>query len=384
MMLFGDRELAALDRVRTFLKGFTSDGGCTEGPGYWLYGVSWFCAMAYYVHHATGGRIDLLADPMVPRVLEYPTKVVLSGDHVASFADCSPQLDFSSGPIQWAAEKVGVTEMVALASRGARRPSTDPLELMLAGEPRPFEPPREAWLPKLQVLTARGEGAEGQQLVLAAKGGHNAETHNHNDVGAFIVHWRGESLVCELGSGEYVRQMFSPRRYELFTTRSLGHDVPLVGGVEQATGRRHRASKVRCAIEEDRVVLSMDIAGAYPKEAGLASLVRTFEFPRGEEQWIELTDRVEFAARRRSYRLPLYTSGHFRRAGRGKVLAVGKNGTLAIEFDPKVLEARLEKVAHRDGRLAQRYGARLPRCMLSMRSRARSPIIRLRFVPKMP
>jgi len=373
----------ALDEIRTFLSGFTSDGGCTEGPGYWRYGVSWFAALAYYVDQATGGRVDLLADPIVPRVFEYPTKMVLTGTQVVPFADCALNVGFTSGPVVWAARKANVGAMVDLASRRdvSSGTDTDLLNIMLSGRPRQFRPPRDAWLPELQVMTARGSGMEGEQLVLAAKGGHNGETHNHNDVGNFLVHWRGESLVCELGVGEYIRQMFSPTRYELLTTRSLGHNVPLVNGTEQRAGSRYRARAVSRRLDQGGVTLSMDIAGAYPAQAGLKSLVRTLTLHRDAGEWVELVDAIRFAVSQGQYELPLYTVGKFRHAGRKAVRAVGEQGSLKVEFSPDVLDARLERVKHSDTRLEASFGPVLHRCVFRLRRPAQEATVRLRFVP---
>ena len=372
-----------LTEIRSFLTGFTADGGCTEGPGYWRYGVSWFAALAYYVECAAGGRIDLLADPVVPLVFEYPTKMILTGDQVVPFADCGPRVKFSDGPVAWAAGRAGVEPMVELASRRdtSEGSGSDLLDIVLCGRQREFQPPREAWLPDLQVMTARGSGPEGRQLVVAAKGGHNAEIHNHNDVGNFLAHWRGESLLCELGAGEYVRQMFSPMRYELLTTRSLGHNVPLLNGLEQRAGREYSARDVSCRRDGDDVTLSMDIAGAYPSAAGVRSLVRTLTCHRSDKEWVELTDEVAFSGRRRRYELPLYTAGRFRRAGRTAVRAKGENGSLRVEFEPGTVEVFTERFGHGDPRLEQAFGPTIDRCTFVLRGRPAKAAIRLRFIP---
>ena len=373
-----------LDHVRHFLKGFTPDGGCSEGASYWRYGFSWFCALAYYVEKATGGQVDLLADPIVKPILEYPTKVILTDGQVVNFADCGPRVRFTGGAVAWAATWKGVDGMAALASLSepGAEVGRDVLDTVLALAPRTCTPPRDAWLPDLEVLNVRGKGAEGEQLVLAAKGGHNGEWHNHNDVGQFIVHSRGESLVCDLGAPFYSKQTFSPRRYELLAPRALGHNVPLVCGVEQPAGKEYRARDVQCSIKEDAVTLSMDIAGVYPAEAGLSALTRTLILERGASECVELTDEVRFSRADGAYQLPLYTEGRFEAAGEGRVRAVGKRGSLTLEFDPKLLAAELEDVRHDDPRLEQQFGPTVPRCMLSLKSPGASATVRIRFTPQ--
>lgn len=80
--------------------------------------------------------------------------------------------------------------------------------------------------------------------MIATKGEHNAEPHNNNDCGSFVVHCRGESFVADLGRNAYDGDYFGERRYEYLATRSLGHFVPHVNGCEQAAGPEHAASVV--------------------------------------------------------------------------------------------------------------------------------------------
>ncbi len=370
----------ALGSAQHFLRGFTEDGGSSEGPGYWAYGVGNYCALAYYVHCATGGEVDMLADPIVPRLLAYPAGMVLSGRKVANFADCPPEVSFRSGPVAWAAERAGVPPMVALAARGAghapRRGSV--LDVWLAPEPGKFAPPAEAFLPELQVMVARTAGEEGEQLVLAAKGGHNGEIHNHNDVGAFIVHWRGESLICDLGAPEYVKDLFSARRYELLGTGSRDHDVPLVNGVEQGAGEEFRASGFARVESGASVGVAMELSGAYPPEAGLRSLRRRLVLRRGAPGRVELVDEVEFSGEGRRYELPLHSEARFEAAGEGAVAA----GGFRIEWDPSVVEARLEEIEHEDRRLGERFGGAIPRCTLRLKGTPERATVRLLFTPR--
>jgi hypothetical protein len=373
----------ALGAVPHFLSGFTEDGGCSEGPGYWAYGVGNFAALAYYAHCATGGALDLLADPIVPRILSYPTNVVLTGRKVANFADCGPEVSFRSGAVAWAAERLGLLEVAALASGepGDRPHRATVLDLWLASEPRPFEPPARSFLPDLMLLVTRGAGAEGEQLVLAAKGGHNGEHHNHNDVGTFIVHWRGRSLICDLGAGDYIKQLFSEGRYELLSTRSLGHDVPLVNGCEQGTGAEFRASDLVRAQDGAGDGLSMELAGAYPPEAGLRSLRRTVRLRRDGSERVELTDEIEFSYAEGRYELTLYTEGAFEAVGEGVVRARAGDAALDVAFEPGAVNARIETVEHGDSRFAARFGETVPRCMLGLKEPARRAVVRLTFAP---
>ena len=89
---------------------------------------------------------------------------------------------------------------------------------------------QDTWARDIGVAKLTGRTAGGAPVVLAAKAGHNAENHNQNDVGSFVLHVDGESLIREPGRGLYSRDYFSPRRYENVFANSFGHSVPRVGG----------------------------------------------------------------------------------------------------------------------------------------------------------
>ena len=120
-------------------------------------------------------------------------------------------------------------------------------------------------------------------MVLAAKAGHNAENHNQNDVGSFILHVDGESLLCDPGRGLYSRDYFSPRRYENPFANSFGHSVPRVGDQLQSPGRAS-AGKITVfdANGPDKQVW-MEIGDAYDV-AGLERIERRLKLwaPSGE------------------------------------------------------------------------------------------------------
>ncbi len=109
-------------------------------------------------------------------------------------------------------------------------------------------------------------------LYVAAKGGHNGESHNHNDIGNFIVYADGEPEIIDVGNCVYTAKTFGAERYELMNTRSSNHNVPLIGGMEQVCGRQHAAKDVRA----DENGVRMDIAGAYPER--VISLIRKIEY----------------------------------------------------------------------------------------------------------
>ncbi len=111
----------------------------------------------------------------------------------------------------------------------------------LAATP-PAEPlDGEVWLPDLQMMAARERPGSSQGLYVAAWGGHNAQSHNHNDVGNVIVFADGQPVLIDVGVGEYTAKTFSSRRYEIWTMQSAWHNLPTINGVDQGAGAGYRA-----------------------------------------------------------------------------------------------------------------------------------------------
>lgn len=144
--------------------------------------------------------------------------------------------------------------------------------------------PRDVWLDEIQVMVARdNEGASGG-LFLAAKGGHNAESHNHNDIGNFIVYVDGKPVIVDAGVETYMAKTFSPQRYEIWTMQSAHHSLlPTVDGAQQLPGSQYQARNMTHTQDDAGASLSLDIAGAYPPEAKMERWQRTVTLNRGAD-----------------------------------------------------------------------------------------------------
>ncbi len=202
---------------------FDSAGSLDEGAGYWSYGFSYYVMAAERLAARTQGTADLLADPFWREVAQFPLRVRLYGDTFVNFSDCAATVRPVPGWLLWLGRRLDVPGLVAWATRlvtdehaghRARRSSLSSAvrTLFWIEDENPSQTdtglPLSTYLPDVQWLIARS-GPEEDALILAAKGGHNAENHNHNDGGSFLIHYRQEALIAELGAPTYTRQFFS-------------------------------------------------------------------------------------------------------------------------------------------------------------------------------
>jgi hypothetical protein len=152
-------------------------------------------------------------------------------------------------------------------------------------------PAADCFLPDLTVLVAHGGDHRGHRWDFAAKAGHNQEHHNHNDCGGFLLNIDGVRLVAEIGAPEYVKDFFSPKRYEFLAARSLGHSVPLINGCEQSEGASFASRVTAHTLNPERAEFVVDATACYPSEAGCRQFVRAFRF---EKQTGKLTVQDTF------------------------------------------------------------------------------------------
>jgi hypothetical protein len=75
--------------------------------------------------------------------------------------------------------------------------------------------------------------------------------------------------------------------------RSAYHNLPEVDGIEQAAGPKYRAGVTRADLGEDSAEFGLDLAGAYPPEAGIRHWKRTLTLHRTGSGHIVLDDSWE-------------------------------------------------------------------------------------------
>ncbi|QTE67518.1 heparinase II/III family protein [Clostridiales bacterium] len=275
-----ERACGMLDR---YLDTLPEDGGCDEGAGYWNMAGGALLDCLEILEKVTGGKMTFRQEKKIRNIMAFPAKMEMGGGWFANFADCDARPNISGERLETAGQMLGDQ---ALAALGARMPATvagqlndtphltRALDLIfhIPAETAPAAEPGDTWLPDLQVrLVRRGS------WTLACKGGHNGESHNHNDVGSFILFRNGEPAVVDAGNMVYTAKTFSSERYTLWNVQAEWHNLPVVGGHAQKQGKDHAARNVKRTPDG----MELDLAGAYEEAAGIRSLRRTFALGEG-------------------------------------------------------------------------------------------------------
>jgi len=321
--------------IQHFVDGFTADGYCSEGVGYWDYGFGHYILLAETLHQATGGRLDLMEGPKIRQIALFCRRLELTPDVFPAFADCRtgarPDLRlmaFLSRRYGWGLKRVEAEGLLLAA--GAYRPHdlgilgfANSASRRPAVESSPPQPPRD-WFPDAGILICRSES-----FAAALKGGHNAEHHNHNDVGSFVVALGPATPLVDPGAEVYTARTFSSRRYESKVLNSFGHAVPRVAGRLQRTGRAAAAKVVRTDFTPKADTLVLDIASCYGVKS-LRRLQRTFVFSREGKGSLTVADEVELSSLE-SFGTALITLSKWKQLGPNR-LVVGE-GAEAVQVD---------------------------------------------------
>jgi hypothetical protein len=378
-----------LELLEPFLAHYPADFACDEGPSYWGASPGALLALLEALHSRTGGAIDAYDEPAIAAMGRYLADMHLAGPWFFAYSDTPGRMRPPPANTYRYGERIGDPALCHLALLAQRnwRPDGEPDaslglgvrcgDLLYALRELFWVPadavlqslavPRSAWYSHSHLLVAREQPqAPDRGLVLAVKGGHNGEGHNHNDVGEFLVFADGQPVVVDPGSGVYCRQNFTHERYTIWWNAGRGHDVLQFGDHEQAPGGTSRAEVVGRDDTASETRLELELAATFPPEAGVDSWRRTGRLTRQPAGEIRLADRYRLQ-RPLPVSFPVFTPlAPTLDEGRATfLLASGR--TLAMTWDPAALSAALAPLEDDDPLMAKYWETTLTRIVFRAR-----------------
>ena len=281
-----------------FVNGYPSDGGCDEGPSYWGRAGASLYQCLDLLKRATDGKFDVYGNELIKKMGTYIYKAYIDYPYFINFADADattgsrPEIIYRYGkdindPLM---QKFGAF-LAQKQDWGEEIPGgkidEQIMQLMhleeIENAPAENALIRDFWLPETEVAGARDQEGSSEGFFFAAKGGHNAESHNHNDLGSCVMYYNGKPCLIDIGRETYTAKTFSSRRYEIWTMQSQYHNLPKINGYGQAPGQRFKAHNTSFKAGSKKAVFSTDIADAYPEEAAVKEWIRTYRLERGKK-----------------------------------------------------------------------------------------------------
>jgi len=269
----------AMQLTDQYINGFGDDGACEEGPHYWAFGTGCVLDVLDLLSSASNATISIYNEAIIRNMGAYIYRTHIAGNYYVDVADSHPEV-YPESITVWRFGKA--VSDPALSSFGAwllrnggstinptfhrSRALYDLLNLKpVAADQSIFHENDGAWLPDVQMMTLRLPNG----FFVAAHGGHNGESHNHNDVGDFILYAGGDPVIIDVGSGTYTAKTFSKERYNIWFNASAHHNLPTINDHQQSDGTAYAASNVSYKNGSGRAVLSMNIEKAYSREANV-------------------------------------------------------------------------------------------------------------------
>ncbi len=339
-----------------FINVYPADGGCDEGPSYWgRAGASLYQSLDL-LKRATGGKFDVYDNQLVQNMGTYIYKAYIEYPYFINFADADattgsrPQIIYSYGkdindPVMY---KFGAF-LADKQDWGQEIPEgkidEQVMQLMYLEEIKNAEAENalisDFWLPQTQVAGARDEAGSSEGFFFAAKGGHNAESHNHNDLGSCVLYFDGKPALIDIGRETYTAKTFSDRRYEIWTMQSQYHNLPRINGVDQKEGREYVATNSSFEADAKKAVFSTDIAKAYPEDAAVKKWVRSYQLNRGK-QFIVRDDYELAKVKEEPTSINFITYCKVSESKPGVLLLKGVGFNLEMKYNSKIVSPKIE------------------------------------------
>ena len=292
----------AMEVIDHFTRMYHDDGGCDEGPSYWtVAGASYFDCLEI-LYDITGGYADVFNHPFIQSLGEYIVKFCINAEknYYINFADSGPCVKVNKNLITRFGRRTK-SEMLQQFGKNCESPDhsvqmqytlyrafKNLFEDNSVADKHIYEYPTQTWFEGIEVMTARESSKDHSGFFFAMKGGHNRESHNHNDVGHFLIYDNGEPLIVDIGVGTYCADTFNENRYKIWTMRSCYHNLPSFNDIDQKNGFEFHSDDAQYDPEQNQ--LSMSLKNAYPKESKVHQFLRTGKLENGV---VKIKDEIE-------------------------------------------------------------------------------------------
>ncbi|MFT2010516.1 heparinase II/III family protein [Pontibacter sp. 13R65] len=371
-----DMVYKALQVLDEFLDPYYPDGGCDEGPGYWDHASAALYDNISLLNLASNNAFGYVyQNEKFKNMGKFIYRAQISSNQFLNFADAVPNPTMSAEMIYRYGKDIKDTDMMQFGAY-YHEPVDGQLErfhyfrnffsLFMQEEFRQAKKrlplPKDVWLPDLQVMMARDNGGSTKGFYVAAKGGHNDESHNHNDIGNYVVYYNGQPLLIDAGRGTYTSKTFSKTgRYEIWSNCSDYHNTPTINGLTQLPGREYKATQVLYNQGKTFAAFTLNMAGAYPAEAGINSWHRTVKLNRGKN--VQVTDVIDLGqAKELTQHLMTCYPAEVRKPGELLIHYKTKEGqaqNFIVKYNPDQMQPIIEKLkleAKEDQGIIQNWG----------------------------
>lgn len=367
-----------------FIDGYPEDGGCNEGVTYWDRAMGSLFECMQLLSLSSNGKIVLPQTDKIQKMASYIYNMYIGNGCYVNFAASNykalPCINILY-PLGLALNNHILTQHAAFIAKQYDYTS-QPCKLFNQTGNYPAIS-RELCFLKLMPSFAKTEAKEAQTpsiwmhnteifvshindgLFIAAKGGHNDESHNHNDIGNFIIFANGEPLLIDLGNDTYTAKTFSSERYTLMNTRSAYHNVPIINEQEQQAGKNFKSKDANYHSTSNEQLLTIDIAQAYPSIAHVKKWKRSFKL---KSRQITITEDYTLGKANKTSQLVLMTHLTPKQKAPGILTFSTPLGDYQLSYPAKLLDLLIEPIDISETSMKSSWGNQVNRILFTIKS----------------
>lgn len=357
------KSIKSLDKYLNFIH---NDGGIEEGPTYWNHSAGKLFDCLNVLGLMTEGWISASGVPLLRDMGEFLVNSYIGNGWMVNFSDASARPSFNNlHTVFNFGQAVGSVPMQSFAAQLAagHKPQLKAtpeffrfLEALRTDAHLMEYKPSETVSSNISIRypdTGFYFEKHGTELFFAGSDGNNARSHNHNDIGSFILFCDGDPVIIDAGVGTYTKDTFSNRRYTIWTMQSGYHNLPIINGCMQRAGKKYAAKYVVAG----KGRYAMDIAGAYPEEAAVQKWKRSY---RIAESGLKILDEFHLEKVSEAPKIVFMTCRDAEIAADGRI----DLGNAVLEYAPEDFTATIETIDIDDTQLARVWGQKLHRIVL--------------------
>jgi len=338
------------DNFEGYFNSFGSEGYCDEGMGYWGSSCGEYLIIASLLK-LYDNRDVLSTEPRMLKAVMYPENIMMAPGFYPAYTDCYIYARPSKETLQlrnillgkrkgFSSDLPAGDSLAALCRRLAYPIDDTPVTVK---NDAPFTAFTEAG-----CFVARQTAAS--LMSVSFKGGHNRESHNHNDVGTYVIAVDGVPVVLDPGGEIYTARTFGPGRYESKLLSSYGHSVPRINGKLQTNRvggdafnppenltpvKDIQGILLKHEFSADHGMAKFDISRVYNHVPGIKKLERTFYFDRKNGGSFLVSDEAEFNEAS-EFENAVITLGTVKELGNNQYLITWKDKSLKFEVRSSV------------------------------------------------
>lgn len=227
-----DQARASIPRAMT---SFAPDGGCPEGPGYWNYAMQYTAYYLAALNTALGRDFGLAASPGFADTGLFRIHCTGPTGQTFNYADAGPGAGDAAQMFYFARQ---FKRPVYAYDQRRRDPSAVSFNLFWydpSGGPDDLAAlPKAAVFKGINVAFMRSSWGDPDALFVGFKGGDNAASHSHLDLGTFVIEALGQRWASDLGPDDYnMPGYFGKQRWDYYRLRTEGHNTLTINGKNQ-------------------------------------------------------------------------------------------------------------------------------------------------------